>query len=207
MFYTSEFFCVNQYNLFLYLTTTHYISEGFLFCSSSTILFRNYRCCCLVTKLYLTLCDPMHCSLPGSSIHGIFQARIWSRLLSPSPGIFLIQGPNQHLLLGRWILYHWAIREALFRNGSLQMAIINDIGFLLQFFFKISVLLDTAFIHSQLWQMTYSCHIYKCCVKRCWQRTIFYFSNITKDIIILQCWNVVIDRAFYFWKLFTICWS
>ena len=23
-----------------------------------------------------TLCDPMDCSLPGSSIHGIFQARI-----------------------------------------------------------------------------------------------------------------------------------
>ena len=24
----------------------------------------------------LTLCDPMDCSLPGSSVHGIFQARI-----------------------------------------------------------------------------------------------------------------------------------
>ena len=23
-----------------------------------------------------TLCDPMDCSLPGSSVHGIFQARI-----------------------------------------------------------------------------------------------------------------------------------
>ena len=23
-----------------------------------------------------TLCDPMDCSLPGSSIHGIFQARV-----------------------------------------------------------------------------------------------------------------------------------
>ena len=26
--------------------------------------------------LCLTLCDPMDCSLPGSSVHGIFQARI-----------------------------------------------------------------------------------------------------------------------------------
>ena len=25
---------------------------------------------------YLTLCDPMVCSLPGSSVHGIFQARV-----------------------------------------------------------------------------------------------------------------------------------
>ena len=29
-----------------------------------------------VTQLCLTLCDPMDCSLPGSSIHGIFQARV-----------------------------------------------------------------------------------------------------------------------------------
>ena len=31
---------------------------------------------CLVTQLCLTLCDPMDCSLPGSSVHGILQARI-----------------------------------------------------------------------------------------------------------------------------------
>ena len=29
-----------------------------------------------VTQLCLILCDPMDCSLPGSSIHGILQARI-----------------------------------------------------------------------------------------------------------------------------------
>ena len=33
-------------------------------------------CCFLVTKSCLTLCDPMDCSLPGSSDHGISQARI-----------------------------------------------------------------------------------------------------------------------------------
>ena len=32
--------------------------------------------CCLVAQLCLTLCDPMDCSLPGSSVHGILQARI-----------------------------------------------------------------------------------------------------------------------------------
>ena len=31
--------------------------------------------CCLVTKLCPTLCDPMGCSPPGSSVHGISQAR------------------------------------------------------------------------------------------------------------------------------------
>ena len=29
----------------------------------------------LVTKLRPTLCDPMHCSLPGSSVHGIFPGK------------------------------------------------------------------------------------------------------------------------------------
>ena len=29
-----------------------------------------------VTQSCLTLCDPMDCSLPDSSIHGIFQARV-----------------------------------------------------------------------------------------------------------------------------------
>ena len=29
-----------------------------------------------VAHLCLTLCDPMDCSLPGSSVHGIFQARL-----------------------------------------------------------------------------------------------------------------------------------
>ena len=35
-----------------------------------------------VTQSCLTLSDPMDCSLPGSSIHGIFQARVleWSAI-------------------------------------------------------------------------------------------------------------------------------
>ena len=36
----------------------------------------KYFCCCLVTKSCLTLCDSMGCSLPGSSVHGISQAKI-----------------------------------------------------------------------------------------------------------------------------------
>ena len=36
----------------------------------------------------LTLCDPMDCSLPGSSVHGILQARILEWAAFPSPGDF-----------------------------------------------------------------------------------------------------------------------
>ena len=35
-----------------------------------------FCCCCLFTKSCPTFCDPMDCSSPGSSVHGISQARI-----------------------------------------------------------------------------------------------------------------------------------
>ena len=48
---------------------------------------------------YLTLRDPMDCSLPGSSIHGIFQARILEWVAtSLLQGIFPTQGSNPCLL-------------------------------------------------------------------------------------------------------------
>ena len=40
-----------------------------------------------VTQWCLTLCDPMDCSLSGSSVHGIFQARVLEWIaISFSPG-------------------------------------------------------------------------------------------------------------------------
>ena len=64
----------------------------------------------------LTLCDPIDWSPPGSSVHGIFSARILEWIsVSSSRGIFSTQGLNSHLLCllhYRLILYHWATREA-----------------------------------------------------------------------------------------------
>ena len=37
---------------------------------------KKVRCESEVSQSCLTLSDPMDCSLPGSSIHGIFQARV-----------------------------------------------------------------------------------------------------------------------------------
>ena len=45
-------------------------------------------CLCLVTQLCPILCDPMDCSPPGSSLHGILQARILERV-ALLQGIFL----------------------------------------------------------------------------------------------------------------------
>ena len=46
-------------------------------------------CCsvlCLVAQSCPTLCDPMDCSLPGSSVHGVLQEEYWSGLPCPPPG-------------------------------------------------------------------------------------------------------------------------
>ena len=49
-------------------------------------------------QLCPTLYDPMDCSPPGSSVHGILQARILEWVaISFSRGIFLTQGLNLHL--------------------------------------------------------------------------------------------------------------
>ena len=41
-------------------------------------------CCANSLQSYLTLCDPMDCSPPGSSVHGIRQARILKWVVMPS---------------------------------------------------------------------------------------------------------------------------
>ena len=41
---------------------------------------------CSVAQSCPTLCNPMDCSLPGSSIHRILQAGIWRGLPYPPPG-------------------------------------------------------------------------------------------------------------------------
>ena len=42
--------------------------------------------CCSVAKLDPTLCDPMDCSPPGSSVHGILQARLLEWVAFHFPG-------------------------------------------------------------------------------------------------------------------------
>ena len=43
----------------------------------------NHTICVFVIQLCLTLCDPMDCSLPGSSLHGIPKANILEWVLIP----------------------------------------------------------------------------------------------------------------------------
>ena len=66
---------------------------------------------CLAAQSCLILCDPMDCSPPGSSIHGILQARILEWIAMPC-----FRGSSQprvwtqvsRLLHWWWVLYHWS---------------------------------------------------------------------------------------------------
>ena len=77
----------------------HWLWASFHFISSNARGRRSPHvqvsqvCCCVCAHLCLTLCAPMDCSPPGSSVHGIFQARIlaWAAIFCsrdrPDPGI------------------------------------------------------------------------------------------------------------------------
>ena len=59
-------------------------------------------------------CNPMDCSPPGSSVHGISQARIQEWVaISFSRGSFQPRNWTHISSTGRWVLYHWTTREAL----------------------------------------------------------------------------------------------
>ena len=68
------------------------------------------KVCTESLQSFLTLCDPMDCSPPGSSVHGILQARILEWVAMPSS-----RGSCQPrdrtcvcyvTCIGRWVLYH-----------------------------------------------------------------------------------------------------
>ena len=83
-------------------------------------IFCKMLCVCLCAQSCLTLCDPMDGSQPGSSVRGIFQARILAQVcpwnsLGKNTGVvchFILQGipltqeSNPGLLHCKQIPYH-----------------------------------------------------------------------------------------------------
>ena len=75
----------------------HCILISYLHYQSHQITFPNFISVCMcvfVYQSYLTLCVPMDCSPPRSSVHGILQARILEWVAILLQGIFLTQGSN-----------------------------------------------------------------------------------------------------------------
>ena len=66
-----------------------------------------YVCMCLVARSCQTLCDPMHSSLPGSSVHEISQARKLEWVAMPSSrGSTQPSDPIHVYCIDRLFLYH-----------------------------------------------------------------------------------------------------
>ena len=82
----------------------------------------EFVCVCAVTNRVWVFCDPMDCSPPGPSVHGISQAYwdYWSGLLFPSPedlpnpGIKLTSPASTALAGG----CHQATWEAIFNKST-----------------------------------------------------------------------------------------
>ena len=83
-----------------------------------------YMVVSLVAKSCLTLWNPMDCSLPSSSVHGISQSGILKWVtVSFSRGSSLPKDQTGISWIGRWILYHWATREYMYIYGQGYMYI------------------------------------------------------------------------------------
>ena len=104
----------NVYPLLHLILTTTLWNYGSLL----SPIFRKGSCKVTdVSQSCPTLCDPMDCSLPGSSIHGIFPGKSSGVGCYFLPqGLFPIQGSNLGLSYCRQTLYslsHWGSQQML----------------------------------------------------------------------------------------------
>ena len=78
-----------------------------------SILLSSKAVLCLVAQSCLTLCIPLDCSPPGSSVHGILQARILEWVAMPSSrGSSQLRDQTQVSHIAGGFFTIWAIREA-----------------------------------------------------------------------------------------------
>ena len=108
--------------LFIILTEQAYLKFPWTLQKHFTIKVSNpsflYGCVCvcvcvLVAQSCLTFCNPMDCSSPGSSVHGILQARILQWDATPfSRGSSWVRDWIQVSCIAGRFFTVWAIREA-----------------------------------------------------------------------------------------------
>ena len=98
---------------------------------------------CSVTQLCPTLCDPMDCSPPCSSVQGISQVRKlkWVAIsYSRRPSQPKDQTTVSYIsCIGRWALYHCVIWETIWSLAHSWVAgLHSDLGFMLKIFYSFS---------------------------------------------------------------------
>ena len=99
---------------------SHVFTTRLFICKAYTIISLCYNldkgCGYVCAQSCLTLCDPMDCSLSGSSVHGIFAGKNTEWVAMP-----FSRGSSQHrdqshvscvFCIAGGFLTHWGIREA-----------------------------------------------------------------------------------------------
>ena len=124
---STKQYIVEDYFVFLHLHLYHGMC---MIVSHSAILFTNYKVhlwelsmliiyvLCLVTQSFLTLCDPVDCGPPSSSVHGdspgkntevgchaVLQGIFPTQVSRTASGFFTIWAPREALVTYRWILF------------------------------------------------------------------------------------------------------
>ena len=81
-----------------------------------------------INKEWWFSCNPLDCSHPVSSVHGVSQANILKWVaIAFSRGIFPTQGSNPCLLHCRQIIYHWATMGAQIKS-QFHHSVMSDHG-------------------------------------------------------------------------------
>ena len=112
----------------------------------------------LITKSWLTLCDPMDCSMPGSSVHGISQARIleWVAISFCRGSSWPKDGTQVSCIAGR-LFTVWTTREILFLPLTKFLPSIASLIFIFRIFIidnKGIYHFMNIFILSSYWKVT-----------------------------------------------------
>ena len=81
-----------------------------------------------VTQLCSTVCDPMDCSPPGSSVHGFARQEYWSGLPCPSPGDLSDSGIEPRFLVAQTVKRLPTMRETRFQSLGGEDALEKEIA-------------------------------------------------------------------------------
>ena len=139
-----------------------------------------------------TSCDPINCSLPGSSVHGIFQARILEWVAISSPG----HCPNPGIEL----------RSPTFQANSLQ----SELPFLLNYFLVLT--LGKILMQLCSWSLLSAslfCKIFHFLFPHCGAHAIFLSKCPAKKSIInlYSLKYILFLRAYIYFPWIYICYS
>ena len=91
--------------------------------------------CAKLLQQCLTVCEPMFCSFPRSSVHGISRQEYWSRVPFPSPGNF--PNPASPALAGRFFTTAHLGSHLLKKQGDLHLNTANILSNTLCFTHKV----------------------------------------------------------------------